>query len=223
MKITATLTGLFLAMSALAQNSSVEFSLAAGIKRNIFQTTKSDIIAFNLTPGYDLSLITPVIRNTISFFTFLKTAKKVSNRFSIFNSIGLDMQQLSIESGFKMRAPTAGVTSFSRNNSSALLPRLKVNFGLDYLLTSGTKNKLAIGFDGGEMLNLSAEGYSYTFIGVNISFQTKNITLFASGSLTPYNISLPNMENYIGNLNATIFGSFEYRIYDLSFGTAIKL
>jgi hypothetical protein len=224
MKNIITAAALLLVINVYAQKSTpVQFSLEGGIKRNIFHTVKTDIAAFNITSGYDPNLVTPNVKNTWSFFSSFSTSKKVSKHFAINNTIGLDMQQLSIESGFKRRVMATGVTSYSREYTSELLPRLKVGFGVDYNLSSRGRNQFAIGLNAGEMIRLSARGYSYSFVGAGVSYATRNVKLFATGSLTPYNVSLPNMQNYIGDMGADVIGTFEYRVYEVAAGVGIRL
>ncbi len=73
------------------------------------------------------------------------------------------------------------------------------------------------------MIRLSGAGVSYSFVEANVSVQLKNILWFASGSLSPYNVTLPGFQNYFGNLGADIIGSYEYRIYDIALGLAVRL
>jgi hypothetical protein len=223
MKTFITALSLLISTTLFAQNkSSLEFSLGGGIKRNVFKLVSSRITAYNISPGYEERLVTPDVGNTFSFFTSLKTAKKINNHFALNTTIGLDMQQLSIESGFK-KQNLGGVTSFSQEKTSTLLPRLKLDFGIDYILNPQSNNRFSLGLNAGEMLHLSNKGYSYSFIGSTIGIATKNVSFFLNGSLSPYNVSLPDMQNYFGNLNADVIGASEYRIYDLSVGAMIKL
>ncbi|TDH28032.1 hypothetical protein EXU57_06095 [Segetibacter sp. 3557_3] len=213
-----------ISFAAGAQTSRpIEFSLAAGVKRNIFENVKKDIMAFNTTPNYDQSLITPLVKNSYSFFTSLKSSKQVNNRFAITNTAGLDMQQLNIESGFKRVAAVPGVVGYSKEYSSTLIPRLKIDFGVRYDLVQGRNTTLQVGLAGGQMIRLSEAGSSYSFVEANFSVQSKNIVWFASGSLSPYNVTLPGFQNYFGNLGADVIGAYEYRIYDIDLGIAIKL
>jgi hypothetical protein len=210
-------------MEANAQESKIHFSVDGGVKRNVFRNVKKEIAAYNITGSYNESLVTPVVKNTYSFFSAMTAAKPVGKRFEVTSTLGLDMQQLNVESGFKRRVTTAGFTGYARENTSELLPRVKVAFGIDYRLASSDKHQLSIQLDAGEMIRLTSDGYSYSFAGAGINYKSRNIKLFVAGTLTPYNISLPNMDNYIGNMGADVIGSFQYRIYEMSAGVGFAL
>lgn len=214
----------FLAISSgiQAQRESVSFFLSGGIKKNNFEKVYESYSIFSNGNTYDLNLLRPIIHNTVSFSSDLRITKKISRHFQISNGFGLDMQQLNIESGLKKDPTVGSIVSYSRIRTSELIPRLKLDLSTEYLFNIKNQNNIGIGIIMGEMLKVTYNGYNYSFVGLNINLNNKFRSFFVKGTLSPYNVVIPNMKNNYGNLNAIVVGDIEYRIYDLSLGYAIK-
>lgn len=180
-------------------------------------------IVYNPSTPYDVNLFKPIVHNTFSFFTDLRIAKKVNRHFRISNGIGLDMQQENIESGLKKIEGSSSFALYTRINTIELLPRLKMDLGVEYLFDLKSGNNIGVGITMGEMLKMSANGYNYSFVGGSFILSRKHCSFFVKGTLSPYNVIIPNMKNNFGNLNASVIGNVEYKIHELYLGVAVKI
>ncbi len=206
------------------KTNSLTFYVTGGIKRNIFKQVLKQVVASNISADYSESLISPKVGNTISFFSTLYALKPLNKKFSVSNTLGLDMQQLDITSGFKKQTSGSIITSYTSTSNTDLLARLKVDFGIHYNIISDVNQKLSFGLNTGEMVALSNRTSSYSFIGATLNLTGKQNAVFISGSLTPYKAKIKNLENYVGDINAgSIFAEYAYRIYEINVGFAFRL
>ena len=112
---------LFISLSGLAQKNDLWSHFAwGGIKRNIFTESSRHVGAFLTSPGYNEKDILPNVRNTISFAFGVKSYKPMSKRWTFSNTLGIDMQQLSVETGMKKQFSSATISSYSRDEIHAL-------------------------------------------------------------------------------------------------------
>jgi hypothetical protein len=200
-------------------------SLSGGLKRTIFKNSRTQISVSNASPSFSYDLIIPEIRNTIAFFVIARGNKPIADKWSITNSAGLDMQQLNIVSGFRKNFDnTSVVTGYSQTYYNELLPRIKLDFGLNYQLFRIKTSAVSLGASAGEMIALSSSANTYSFGESNLKFTSKRIALFISGSIMPYNIQLKNFESLTGNLGAEfIYASYLFRIKEIAAGLSCQL
>lgn len=216
---------LAVSLSGFAQQSTPwSHYMWGGIKRNVFSMGREEISAVNPAPGYNLNWIKPDARTTTSFAFGIRSFKPMSKRWTFSNTIGLDMQQLSVVTGMKKYFTNGTSTSYKTYEIQELHPRLKLNAGFDFALVQKENTALSLGASAGQMLRFSKEGYSYSFVEGNLSFSKKQYKLFLSGSFSPYNVSIPGNEEFYGDIDAeNVSGSIAYRIVDITAGIAIKL
>jgi hypothetical protein len=198
--------------------------VSGGIKRNVFAMGRQEISAANPSPNYSISNIEPDVRSTMSFAVGLESYKKLNDRWLFTNTIGLDMQQLSVETGMQKYFTNGTATSYKTSEINELIPRVKLDVGIEYALIQKESNSFSFGLSAGQMLRLNKAGYSYSFVEGGLSLTNKNTKWFLSGSFSPYNVTIPGSENFFGDIDAeSISANAAYRIIDITLGVAVRL
>lgn len=163
------------------------------------------------------------VRNTFSGFADVKAFKPLSRHVILSGTVGLDMQHLNYLSGYTQTVESSVVTSYSQEHVSRLLTRARVDWGIHYQVKLGESGRLLPGVSVGQMINLSKDGYSYTFIQPGIYFTNDRLLLSFTASDTPYNVLIPGASAFEGTyLNKSISSRTEFRIREFQLGIGAK-
>lgn len=162
------------------------------------------------------------VRNTFSGFVQAKGFKELGQHLTLSGTVGLDMQHLNYRTGYTETFSGSGITAYGREHISRLLSRARVDFGLHYQVRIGESGRLLPGVAVGQMVNLSKDGYSYTFIQPGIYFTNDRLLLSATVSETPYNVIIPGASHMTGQLQGAYTYDAEYRIREFQLGVGAK-
>ncbi|MBG8554106.1 hypothetical protein [Hymenobacter guriensis] len=162
------------------------------------------------------------VRNTFSGFLQVKGFKEVAKRLTLSGTVGLDMQHLNYRTGYTETFSNGTITAYGRDHISRLLSRARVDIGFYYPVRIGESGRLLPGIALGQMVNLSEQGYSYTFLQPGIYFTNDRLLLSATVSETPYNVLIPGASHMEGQLRGTYTYDAEYRIREFQLGFGAK-
>ncbi|WP_426493105.1 hypothetical protein [Hymenobacter sp. 102] len=212
------------AHSATAQDSSKwSFYFEAGPKISDFRTTSYGGSYFpTAQPAFPETDRRVTVRNTFSGFMNVKGFRPLSEHLLLSGTVGLDMQHLNYRTGYTQTGSNGIVTAFGNDHISRLLTRARADFGLHYAVRVGQSGRLLPGVSIGQMVNLSKDGYSYTFIQPGLYFTTDRLLLGATVSDTPYNVLIPGASHFEGDLNGRYSYDAEYRIREFQLSVGAK-
>ena len=162
------------------------------------------------------------VRNTFSAFVDVKAFRPLSERLVFSGTLGLDMQHLNYRTGYTQTSSNGIITAYGNEHISRLLSRARVDFGLHYQIRLGEAGRLLPGVSVGQMVNLSKDGYSYTFIQPGLYFTNDRLLLSATVSDTPYNVLIPGASRFEGNLRGPYTYDAEYRIREFQLSVGAK-
>ncbi|QNE40600.1 hypothetical protein F1C16_14020 [Hymenobacter sp. NBH84] len=162
------------------------------------------------------------IRNTFSGFMQVKAFKPLSERVVLAATLGLDMQHLNYKTGYTQTVVNDIITAYENQHISRLLARARADWGIYYRFNLGTSAHLMPGVAVGQMVNLSHNGYSYTFIQPGLYFTNDWLLLSATVSDTPYNVLIPGASRFEGELNGPYTYDAEYRIREFQLSVGAK-
>ena len=161
------------------------------------------------------------VDNTYAAFDDVKALRYLSKHLVASGSAGLDMQQLDIAT--TIRTTTPPFRSSGGEHVVRLLTRVRVDAGLHYALGLGPASHLLAGLSLGQMINVSKNGYSYSFVQPELSYMHGNLLVSARASFMPYNTTLPDIEEITRRDNRPVVERYEYRVAELALGIGIKL
>ncbi|MDU0369266.1 hypothetical protein ACFPAF_02570 [Hymenobacter endophyticus] len=162
------------------------------------------------------------VRNTFSAFMDVKAFRPLSERLVLSGTVGLDMQHLNYRTGYTQTTSNSVVTAYGNEHISRLLTRARADFGLHYQVRLGESGRLLPGVSVGQMVNLSKDGYSYTFIQPGLYFTNDRLLLSATVSDTPYNVLIPGASHFEGELQGPYTYDAEYRIREFQLSVGAK-
>lgn len=162
------------------------------------------------------------IRNTFSGFMQVKAFKPLSEHVVLSGTLGLDMQHLNYKTGYTQTVVNDIITAYDNQHISRLLTRARADWGIHYQFNIGATGHLMPGVSVGQMVNLSKDGYSYTFIQPGLYFTNDRLLLSATVSDTPYNVLIPGASHFEGVLNGPYTYDAEYRIREFQLGIGAK-
>lgn len=164
------------------------------------------------------------VRNTFSGFTDVKAFKPLSNRVVLSATVGLDMQLLNYRTPYTETYSGNGISAYSRQHISRLLTRARVDWGLHYQIKVGESGYLLPGVTVGQMINLSENGYSYTFLQPGLYYTSDRLLVSFTASDTPYNVLIPGASRFVSTYRGNTFTSeSEFRIRELQVSIGAKL
>ncbi|UOQ78391.1 hypothetical protein MUN84_07385 [Hymenobacter sp. 5516J-16] len=165
----------------------------------------------------------PEMRDTYSGFVDVKAFKPLSNRVVLSGTVGVDMQLLNFRTGYQESFPAPGITSYSREHISRLLTRARLDWGIHYQFNLGESGHLLPGVSFGQMINLSKNGYSYSFIQPGLYFTNDRLLLSFTASDTPYNVLVPEASKFESTYRGRAISSeSEFRVRELQFSVGAK-
>jgi hypothetical protein len=196
----------------------------AGPKINVFDLTSSGASATYPKPGYNFAAdVAPEIDKTFSSFASLKAFKPLTRHLVFSGTVGLDMQHLDVRTGLQETGATGAATRYERAHISRLLARARVDWGLHYQVKINETAHLLPGVSVGQMVNLSKNGYSYTFLQPGLYFTTNRLLLSLTASTTPYKVRIPGVSTFSSTYNAEqVTADFEFTVYDVQLGIGAK-
>ncbi|RSK51295.1 hypothetical protein [Hymenobacter rigui] len=213
------------AHSAAAQDTAPKwrFYFEAGPKISDFRTNSSGGSYFptsgRSSPEEDRRVS---VRNTFSGFMQVKGFRALSEHLMLSGTVGLDMQHLNYRTGYTQTGSNGIITAYGNQHISRLMSRARTDFGLHYAVRLGQSGQLMPGVSVGQMVNLSKDGYSYTFIQPGLYFTTDRLLLGATVSTTPYNVLIPGASHFEGDLNGPYTYDAEYNIREFQLSVGAK-
>lgn len=159
--------------------------------------------------------------NTYATFADVKAFRYLSKHLVASGSAGLDMQQLDI--GTTTRTITFPFRFGGGEHVVRLLTRVRADAGLHYALEQRPASHLLAGVSLGQMINVSKNGYSYSFVQPELCYTHGNLLVLARASFMPYNTTLPDIEEITRRDGRTVIQRNEYRVAELALGIGIKL
>ncbi|UOR05450.1 hypothetical protein MUN82_21305 [Hymenobacter aerilatus] len=201
-----------------------EFYFEAGPKISDFRTTAygGTYSPQSASPIFSDADRKITVRNTFSGFMQVKAFKPLSERIVLAGTLGLDMQHLNYKTGYTQTVINDYITSYEQEHISRLLTRARADWGIYYRFNLGTSAHLMPGVAVGQMVNLSQDGYSYTFIQPGLYFTNNRLLLSATVSDTPYNVLIPGASRFEGELNGPYTYDAEYRIREFQLSVGAK-
>lgn len=227
------LGGLSLATAATAAAQAVpptatdapkwQFFAEAGPKYSQFNNTYHSTNTLAPVPGGYTSDYTRdfQVDNTFAAFADVKAFRYLARHLAASGSAGLDMQQLDFST--TTRATTAPFRTSQGEHVVRLLTRLRVDAGLHYALGLGTASHLLAGLSLGQMVNVSRNGYSASFVQPELSFTHGNVLVSARASFMPYNTTLPDIEEITRRDERPVVERNEYRVRELALAIGVRL
>jgi hypothetical protein len=221
-----TLAGTLLGRQSAAQDSPTkwQFFFEAGPKISDFRAMSygGTYRPQSASPSFSEADRKVTIRNTFSGFMQVKGFKPLSEHIVLSGTLGLDMQHLNYKTGYTQTVVNDIITAYDNQHVSRLLTRARADWGIHYRFNIGASGHLMPGVSVGQMVNLSKDGYSYTFIQPGLYFTNDRLLLSATVSDTPYNVLIPGASHFEGVLNGPYTYDAEYRIREFQLGIGAK-
>ncbi|RYU84274.1 hypothetical protein [Hymenobacter persicinus] len=201
-----------------------QFYFEAGPKLTSIKINEGGASAAYPKPSYDYERdVKPQMRNTVSSFADVKGFHALSRRLVLSSTVGLDMQHLNFKTGIREEFAGGGFTSYTRTHVSRLLTRARVDFGLHYQFNLGEKGHLLPGVALGQMINLSKNGYGYTFVQPGLYFTNDRLLFSLTAATTAYNVLIPEASTFASTYNAQqVTGNFEFRVREVQLGIGAR-
>ncbi|MDO7846570.1 hypothetical protein Q5H92_09400 [Hymenobacter sp. M29] len=233
LKFLLLLSGCLTASVALAQTATPtldapeaakwRFFAEAGPKFSQFNSTyhSTNVLAF-VSGGYPSEYSREFqVDNTYAAFAGVKALRFLSKHLAASGGAGLDMQQIDFTTTTRGRFPPFRTSQ--GEHVVRLLTRLRVDGGLHYALGLGTGSHLLAGLSLGQQVNMSRQGYSYSFVQPELSFTHGNVLVSARASFMPYNTTLPDIEEISRRDDRPVVERNEYRVSEFSLSLGVKL
>jgi hypothetical protein len=227
------LGGCLMASSALAQSPTPstdaadapkwQFFAEAGPKTSQFKNTyhSTNVLAF-LPGGYVADYSREFqVDDTYAAFAGVKALRFLSKHLVASGGAGLDMQQIDFTTTTRSLFPPFRTSQ--GEHVVRLLTRLRVDGGLHYALGLGTSSHLLAGLSLGQQVNVSRNGYSYSFVQPELSFTRGNVLVAARAAFMPYNTTLPDVEEITRRDDRPVVERNEYRVTELSLSLGVRL
>ncbi|MFC6225481.1 hypothetical protein ACFP2F_19700 [Hymenobacter artigasi] len=226
-KLFLLLSGCALASTAAAQVAPVpetpkwQFFAEAGPKTSLFRNTVQSTNA--LTPGgYPSDYYRSFqVDNTYAAFADVKAFRYWSKHLAASGSMGLDLQQLDITTTTTLTG--APFRTSQGEHVVRLLTRVRIDAGLHAALGLGTAGQLLPGISIGQMVNVSKNGYSYSYVQPELCYLHGNLLVSVRASFAPYNTTLPDVEAISRRDDRAVVERTEYRVTDLAVGIGVRL
>ncbi|UYZ60839.1 hypothetical protein [Hymenobacter latericus] len=221
----ALLLGSLAAAPAMAQEPAKwQFYFEGGPKVSQFRTMAH---SGSYSPQQGSNLYTEAdrrvqVRNTFSAYAQAKAFKPLSERVVLAITGGLNMQHLNYRTGYTERVVNSMITSYDSEHISRLLTRASLDWGLYYRVKLGEAGQLMPGIAVGQMINLSRNGYSYTYLQPGVYYTSNRLLLSATVSDTPYNVLIPGASRFEGVLAGPYISETEYRIREIQVGIGAR-
>ncbi|MDQ2795245.1 MAG: hypothetical protein M3Y12_14735 [Bacteroidota bacterium] len=202
-----------------------EFYFEAGPKASIFRNVQHSTTVLDPRLGGALDPYSPefTVDNTVSAFADVKAFRPITRHLLFGASTGLDMQQLDFSTSWRATVP--GYRSYTSGERVVrLLTRVRVDAGLHAALGLGRAGELRPGVSLGQMLNVSKNGFSYSYAQGELAYAIGRVLLSARASVMPYNTTIPDVENIArrNDSSASVVRN-EYRISELQVGIGVRL
>ena len=104
------------------------------------------------------------------------------------------------------------------NLSESIGPNLSV---ADILGPGGVASLAGLSL--GQQVNVSRNGYSYSFVQPELSFTRGNVLVSARASFMPYNATLPDVEEITRRDDRPVVERNEYRVSEFSLSFGVRL
>ncbi len=196
----------------------------AGPKVSIFENTyrSSTYLVptiFNPTTTYYRNF---EVRNTIEAFAGVKALRQLGRHWQFAGGLGLDMQQLDFTTSWRLGNEPASSSAFEREHVVRLLTRVRVEAGANFAINLGD-SQLLPGLGLGQQLNISRNGFGYSFGQASLSFAHGPLLVSFSSTFTPYNLTIPDVDDIARRDERPTVERNEYRITELRLGVGVKI
>lgn len=187
--------------------------------RNVYHGTSSLVFA----PGYVSDYYREFqVSNTYAAFADVRAYKALAPHWLVSGTAGLDMQQLDFTTTWRAAlAPRAD--DLVREHVVRLLTRVRLDAGLHYAIGLGKAGQLRPGVSLGQLVNVSRNGFGYTFFQPELSYAYHQVVLAARASFMPYNTTIPDVDDIARRDERVVVERNEYRISELQLSIGIKL
>lgn len=186
--------------------------------RNVYQGTTT------LVPGGPDSGTYRVFRvdNTVSAFASVKAFCPLSRHLLVSAATGLDMQQLDFVTSWRASRP-GSFAGGGEEHVVRLLSRVRLEAGLHAAMGLGTAGELRPGVSLGQMLNVSNNGFSYSYVQPELCYAAGRLLLSARASFMPYNTTIPDIDAIARRDDRAVVERQEFRITEFQLGLGVKL
>ena len=202
-----------------------ELYLEAGPKASIFTNVQHSTTLLDPSLGGTLDPYARefTVDNTVSAFADVKAFRPITRHLLFGAAAGLDMQQLDFSTAWRATVP--GYRSYATGERVVrLLTRVRVDAGLHAAIGLGRAGELRPGVALGQMLNVSKNGFSYSYAQGELAYAVGRVLLSARASIMPYNTTIPDVENIARrDANRASVERNEYRISDINLGIGVRL
>ena len=161
------------------------------------------------------------VDNTYAAFADVKAFRYLSKHLAASGSTGLDMQQLDFTT--TTRAAFPPFRNSQGEHVVRLLTRVRVDAGLHLALGLGASGQLLPGVSLGQMVSVSKNGYSYSFVQPELCYIHGNLLVSARASFMPYNTALPDVEAIARRDDRPVVERNEYRVSELALAIGLRL
>ncbi|MGY3089807.1 hypothetical protein ACVWYF_002855 [Hymenobacter sp. UYAg731] len=195
----------------------------AGPKTSRFENVAHGTSYVSYTPGGFLSEYSREFQvdNTYAAFADVKAFRYLSKHLAASGSAGLDMQQLDFTTITRSTSPPFRTSQ--GEHVVRLLTRVRVDAGLHLALGLGAAGQLLPGVSIGQMVSVSKNGYSYSFVQPELCYTHGILLVSARASFMPYNTVLPDVEAITRRDERPVVERNEYRVSELTLGIGIRL
>lgn len=183
-----------------------------------YHTTALAFIPNGYLPDYNREF---QVDNTYAAFADVKAFRYLSKHLVASGSAGLDMQQLDFTTTTRAALPPFRVGG--GEHVVRLLTRVRVDAGLHLALGLGQAGQLLPGVSLGQMINVSKNGYGYSFVQPELCYTHGNLLVSVRASFMPYNTAIPDIEEITQRDDRPVVESNEYRVSELALALGVKL
>ncbi len=162
------------------------------------------------------------VSNTIAAFVGAKALRQLGKHWQFAGGLGLDMQQLDFTTTWRLPNDPTSNSTIEREHVVRLLTRVRVEGGANFVVNLGD-SQLLPGVALGQQLNISRNGFGYSFGQASLAFAHGPLLVSFSTALTPYNLTIPDVDDIARRDERPTVERNEYRITELRLGVGVKI
>jgi hypothetical protein len=200
-----------------------QFYAEAGPKASWFRNVNHGTTYLVFAPGTPATYYREFqVNTTYAAFADVRALKALAPHWLVSGTAGFDMQQLDFTTTWRA-ALAPRPDDFVREHVVRLLTRVRLDAGLHYAIGLGGAGQLRPGVSLGQLVNVSRNGFSYTFLQPELSYTYHQVLLAARASFMPYNTTIPDVDDIARRDERVAVERNEYRISELQLSIGIKL
>ena len=186
--------------------------------RNVYQGTTS-LVPGGAAPG---NYRVFKVDNTVAAFADVKAFRPLSRHLLFSATAGLDMQQLDFVTSWRSSLP-GYPSGGAEEHVVRLLTRVRLDAGLHAAVGLGSAGELRPGVSLGQMVNVSKNGFSYSYVQPELCYANGRLLLSARASFMPYNTAIPDLDAIARRDDRPVVERQEFRISEFQLGVGVKL